>query len=110
MSKKNNFSGGLVYSTNPSYLKPVELEEQETLATAKQNLRIKLDTKQRAGKVVTLIEGFVGKVDDLESLGKMLKTKCGTGGSVKEGLILLQGDYKQKVILLLKQAGYSIKP
>ena len=109
MSKKINFSGGLVYSTNPNTLKPEEIEESDTLPKEKQMLRVKVDTKQRAGKVVTLVEGFVGKADDLEVLGKMLKTKCGTGGSAKDGLILIQGDYKQKVVLFLQQAGYKVK-
>lgn len=109
MSKKINFSGGLVYSTNPETLKPEEVEEVDTLPNDKQLLKVKLDTKQRAGKVVTLVEGFVGKSEDLEVLGKMLKTKCGTGGSVKDGLVLIQGDYKQKVVLFLQQAGYKVK-
>lgn len=109
MSKKLNFSGGLVYSTNPNSLKPEEIEETDTLPKEKQSLRVKLDTKQRAGKVVTLIEGFIGKTDDLEALGKWLKTKCGTGGSAKDGLILIQGDYKQRVVTFLQQAGYNVK-
>lgn len=78
-----------------------------TLPNAQQKLRVKLDTKQRAGKVVTLIEGFVGTNDDLEALGKQLKTKCGTGGSAKDGIILIQGDYKEKIILWLREWGYS---
>jgi translation initiation factor 1 len=68
---------------------------------------VKLDTKQRAGKVVTLVDGFVGSADDLEALGKQLKTKCGTGGSAKDGLILIQGDYKEKVVTWLRDWGYS---
>jgi translation initiation factor 1 len=73
-----------------------------------QKLRIKLDTKQRAGKVVTLIEGFKGKESDAEILGKLLKTKCGTGGSVKDNIILIQGDYKNKVLQLLQQLQYKV--
>ena len=79
----------------------------ETLPKEKQKLRVKLDTRQRAGKVVTLIDGFIGTIDDIESLGKQLKTKCGAGGSVKDGFIIIQGDYKEKVITWLKDWGYT---
>lgn len=110
MSKKTINKGGMVYSTNPDYMSQFNVEQEtETLANTNQLLKVKLDTKQRAGKVVTLIDGFIGKPQDLDALGKMLKTKCGTGGSVKDGLILLQGDYKEKVILLLKQNNYTVK-
>jgi translation initiation factor 1 len=109
MSKKINFSGGLVYSTNPNSLQPEEVEEEETLSKEKQSLKVRLDSKQRGGKVVTLIEGFIGKSEDLETLGKWLKTKCGTGGAAKDGQILIQGDCKQKVTLFLQQAGYKVK-
>ncbi|QHS61421.1 translation initiation factor [Chitinophaga agri] len=112
MSKKkfNTNTGGIVYSTNPDF-KPEsdEPEEIETLPPAQQQLRVKLDTKQRAGKVVTLVDGFVGKEEDLEKLGKELKTKCGTGGSAKDGLILIQGDYKEKVVKWLQDWGYKAK-
>ncbi len=109
MKKKHN-PGGLVYSTDPNFsLGKEEQEEIETLAPAQQQLRVKLDTKQRAGKVVTLIDGFVGTVADLEKLGKELKTKCGTGGSAKEGQILIQGDYKDKVVKWLQDWGYKAK-
>ncbi|HVI43584.1 MAG TPA: translation initiation factor [Chitinophaga sp.] len=109
MSKKKNTPGsGIVYSTDPNFsFEPEHIEEQETLPPAQQPLKVKLDTKQRAGKVVTLIEGFVGKDEDVEKLGKELKTKCGTGGSVKDGLILIQGDYKEKVIKWLQDWGYK---
>ncbi|WP_212001355.1 translation initiation factor [Chitinophaga sp. HK235] len=108
MSKKKNTSGGIVYSTDPNFsIEPEHTEEQETLSPALQQLRVKLDTKQRAGKVVTLIDGFVGKEEDVEKLGKELKTKCGTGGSVKDGQILIQGDYKEKVIKWLLDWGYK---
>ncbi len=108
MAKNKNHFGGLVYSTDSSYMRSQqpEPEDADTLPKEKQKLRVKLDTKQRAGKVVTLIEGFKGKEDDLESLGKQLKTKCGAGGSAKEGLIMIQGDYKDKVIAWLKEWGY----
>jgi translation initiation factor 1 len=109
MSKKLNSFSALVYSTNPLLNVPEEVEEQETLAATQQKLVVKLDTKHRAGKLVTLITGFVGKQDDLEALGKLLKTKCGTGGSAKDGLLIIQGDYKEKVCLLLSQLGYHVK-
>ncbi|HTM67048.1 MAG TPA: translation initiation factor [Flavipsychrobacter sp.] len=107
--KKQGRSDGLVYSTNQDYYSDYNEEgtEQDTLPKEKQKLRVKLDTKQRAGKVVTLIEGFVGTDDDLEALGKQLKTKCGTGGSVKDGFIIIQGDYKQKIFTWLKEWGYN---
>lgn len=111
MSKKRNNSGGIVYSTDPNF-EPADVNEQEevnTLPPAQQQLRVKLDTKQRAGKVVTLIDGFVGKEEDVEKLGKDLKTKCGTGGSVKDGQILIQGDYRDKVIKWLQDWGYKAK-
>jgi translation initiation factor 1 len=111
MSKKKNNSGGIVYSTDPNFtpLNDNEQEEVNTLPPAQQQLRVKLDTKQRAGKVVTLVDGFVGKEEDLEKLGKDLKTKCGTGGSAKDGQILIQGDYKDKVIKWLQDWGYKAK-
>ncbi|MDQ0105070.1 translation initiation factor 1 [Chitinophaga terrae (ex Kim and Jung 2007)] len=106
--KKNNTAGGIVYSTDPNYSFQQEPEEEvNTLAPADQVLRVILDKKQRAGKVVTLVTGFVGKEEDLEKLGKELKTKCGTGGSVKDGQILIQGDYREKVVKWLLDWGYK---
>ncbi len=109
MSKKHAARpDGLAYSTNKDFFNDYSQDEEaETLPKNQQKLRVKLDTRQRAGKVVTLIEGFVGTVDDLEGLGKQVKTKCGTGGSVKDGLILIQGDYKEKITGWLKEWGYS---
>lgn len=110
MSKKNKGrTDGLVYSTNSDYFNDFEEEQTDadTKPKEKQKLRVKLDSKQRAGKVVTLIEGFIGKPEDLETLGKQLKTKCGAGGSAKDGQIIIQGDYKDKVIAWLKDWGYS---
>lgn len=101
---------GMVFSTNPDYMKQFE-EEPEAGVTApkeKQKLRVTLDKKQRAGKVVTLISGFSGTADDLAALGKELKTKCGAGGSVKDGEILIQGDYREKVLGWLKDWGYKL--
>lgn len=110
MSKKNKQLVNVVYSTNPNFNYESEAsEEHDTLEPSKQNLRVQLDKKNRAGKSVTLITGFVGKSDDLEALGKMLKSKCGVGGSVKDGEILLQGDFRQKANDLLVQAKYKVK-
>ncbi|PSL35265.1 translation initiation factor [Chitinophaga ginsengisoli] len=110
MSKKKSNLGGIVYSTDPDFSpESNEPEETDTLPPAQQQLRVKLDTKQRAGKVVTLVDGFIGKVEDLEKLGKELKTKCGTGGSAKDGQILIQGDYKEKVVKWLQDWGYKAK-
>jgi translation initiation factor 1 len=100
---------GLAYSTNSDYFNDYSNEPAaDTLPKNQQKLRVKLDSKQRAGKVVTLVEGFIGTADDLEALGKQLKTKCGAGGSAKEGIILVQGDYKEKVIGWLKDWGYIL--
>jgi translation initiation factor 1 len=110
MSKKNSpRPDGLAYSTNKDFFNDYpEPEEVATLPKEKQKLRVKLDTKQRAGKVVTLIEGFVGAAEDMETLGKQLKTRCGAGGSAKEGLILIQGDYKEKVVTWHREWGYLL--
>jgi translation initiation factor 1 len=108
MSKKKANNSGIVYSTDPNFsFEPEQQEEQETLPPASQTLKVKLDTKQRAGKVVTIVEGFTGREEDLEKLGKELKTKCGTGGSVKDGIILIQGDYREKVLKWLQDWGYK---
>ena len=110
MSKKKssfNSLGGLVYSTDPGFkLEEAETNDQETLPAAKQKLRILLDKKQRAGKMVTLIDGFIGTTTDMEELGKKLKSFCGTGGSVKDGEILVQGDNRDKVLQWLQKNGY----
>lgn len=109
MNKKKSRPDGLVYSTNQDFYNDFEEEsaDQETLPKEKQSLKVKLDTKQRAGKVVTLVDGFVGTTSDLEALGKQLKTKCGTGGSVKDGCIIIQGDYREKILIWLKDWGYT---
>jgi len=101
---------GVVYSTNPDYaFESDEREESQTLPPEKQKLYVKLDRKNRKGKTVTLVEGFVGSEDDLKSLGKELKSKCGVGGSAKDGEILLQGDFRDRVLSLLKDQGYIVK-
>ncbi|EGF56531.1 translation initiation factor [Bacteroides fluxus] len=98
----------VVYSTNPDYNYEMENdEEQTTLPAARQRLRVQLDRKNRGGKVVTLITGFVGTDSDMKELGKLLKSKCGVGGSAKDGEIIVQGDFKQKVLELLKKEGYT---
>jgi translation initiation factor 1 len=107
MSKKKS-SGGIVFSTDPDFRKNEEpMESHETLPAVNQKLRIRLDTKQRAGKAVTLVQDFIGTNDDLEELGKKLKTFCGTGGSVKDGEIIVQGDNRDKVLAWLLKNGYS---
>ena len=106
--KKLNSLSGLVYSTDPNFkLQENNSDEQETLPAAQQKLRIVLDKKQRAGKAVTLVEGFIGKDTDMEELGKKLKTICGTGGSVKDGEIIIQGDNRDKVLQWFQKNGYT---
>lgn len=98
----------VVYSTNPNFNYEMDdEEEQDTLQPSQQRLRVQLDRKNRGGKVVTLITGFVGTEDDLKELGKFLKNKCGVGGSAKDGEVIVQGDFKQKVLELLKKEGYT---
>lgn len=108
--KKNDWKERLniVYSTNPDFNYETDEDTQETtLPPQQQRLRVQLDRKNRGGKVVTLITGFVGCDEDLKDLGKLLKQKCGVGGSAKDGEIIVQGDFKQKVIELLLKAGYT---
>lgn len=108
MAKKNTSDkNGFVFSTDPNFKFEQENNETtETLPAAQQPLRILLDKKQRAGKAVTLITGFIGTDDDLEKLGKQLKNFCGTGGSVKDGEALVQGDQRDKVLQWLVKNGY----
>ncbi len=113
MSKKGNDwkkRDGVVYSTSDSFEYNLGDEDsQESLPASQQKLKILLDKKSRAGKQVTLVEGFVGSEDDLKELGKLLKNKCGVGGSAKDGEILIQGDHRDKVLQVLLAAGYGAK-
>lgn len=108
MSKKNiPDNRGFVYSTDPNFSFDREEEAQETLPANQQKLRILLDKKQRAGKIVSLITGFIGIDADLQELGKKLKSLCGTGGSAKDGEILVQGDHRDKILQWLLKNGYT---
>lgn len=110
MSKNKKQRINVVYSTNPNFSYESEEEfEQETLAPNEQTLYVSIDKKQRAGKEVTLVEGFVGTDDDLKELGKMLKSKCGVGGTAKDGEIIVQGNFRDKVMELLQKEGYKVK-
>lgn len=102
---------GIVYSTseNFNYQFSSDDSDQETPIPSRQNLKVMLDKKQRAGKIVTLIAGFIGKEEDLTVLGKKLKSKFGVGGSVKDGEILIQGDFRDRAITLLTADGYQVK-
>ena len=107
MSKKINSFSALVYSTDPDFKPDTETPiEKQTLEPAHQKIKLRLETKHRGGKAVTLVEGFVGSTGDKEDLGKKLKTFCGTGGSVKDGEIIVQGDNRDKVLQWLLKNGY----
>lgn len=102
--------GGIMYSTDPDFVQAQQPESaDEKIANNQQDLRVMLDKKNRGGKAVTLITGFYGSQEDLEILGKMLKSKCGVGGAAKEGEIMIQGDFRDKVVLLLQKEGYKVK-
>lgn len=108
MGKKNR--RGVVYSTNNDFEYDYDEDEvQETLPPQQQKLRILIDRKRRKGKEVTLVTGFVGAEEDLKELGKFLKTKCGVGGSVKDGEIIIQGNHREKALKLLLEKGYKAK-
>jgi len=112
MGKKNKWKGreGVVFSTGDDYDYSYDGEgEEETLNSSDQKLYVELDKKARGGKKVTLISGFVGADDDLKDLGKILKSKCGVGGSAKDGEILIQGDHRDKVVDILERLGYRVK-
>ncbi len=107
MSKKH--AVGVVYSTNPDYQYQYDDEpEAETLPPSQQKLRVRIERNHRGGKVVTLVTGFVGSDDDLQTLGKLLKTKCGVGGSAKDGEIIVQGEHLERVKEILRTEGYRV--
>lgn len=108
MAKKNN-KGGIIFSTNPDYSYEETDEEELSLPPSEQNLKVWLDKKQRKGKVVTLVTGFMGNSEDLRALEKQLKNLCGTGGSSKHGEILIQGDHREKILSYLQGVGYKAK-
>lgn len=112
MAKENDWKSrlGVVYSTNPDFAYETETAaEAETLPPAKQRLLVTIDRRNRGGKQVTLVTGFVGSTENLKELGKTLKTRCGVGGSAKDGEITVQGDFRDKVVALLKEMGYQAK-
>lgn len=104
---KTSDSSGIVYSTDPGFRAQEEQIPEVTSPPGQQKLRVRLDTRQRAGKAVTLVEGFAGVATDLDQLGRQLRTFCGTGGSVKDGLIIIQGDQRDKITQWLLDKGYS---
>lgn len=102
---------GVVFSTNPDFKYDTDDEapQAETLPPERQKLIVSIDRRNRGGKQVTLVSGFVGCEDDLAALGKILKNKCGCGGSAKDGEIIIQGDFRDKVVALLQSMGYKAK-
>lgn len=108
MSKNDNFKNKIVFSTNPDYKPEEESDERETVSASQQTLYISLE-RLKGGKVATIVDGFIGSDNDLQTLGKQLKSKCGVGGTVKDGIILLQGEHRDKVIQLLTTLGYKTK-
>ena len=108
MTKKNK-SGGVVFSTNPDYKYSTRPHQGASIAPQQQDLKIFLDKKNRGGKTVTIISGFIGKEDALEKLGRELKSKCGVGGTVKDGEVIIQGDHRDRILTILTTAGYKVK-
>ena len=108
MSKKNK-PEGIVYSTNPEYKYTAQPHPGASISVQQQELKISLDKKNRGGKTVTLIKGFVGKEETIEKLGRELKSKCGVGGTVKDGEIIIQGDHRERILTILTAAGYKAK-
>lgn len=108
MAKNKIPLSGIVFSTDPGFKPSFEEEESlHTLEPSQQKLKLRLDKKHRGGKVVTLVEGFIGTSQDMEALGKKLKTYCGTGGSVKDGELLVQGDNREKMMQWLLKNGFK---
>jgi translation initiation factor 1 len=101
---------GVVYSTGDNFdYEQDDNEQEETLPAGNQKLKVLLDKKQRKGKKVSLVTGFIGSDDDLKDLAKLLKTKCGVGGSAKDGEIIIQGDFRDKIVEILSKEGYNVK-
>ncbi|MFT4740417.1 MAG: translation initiation factor 1 [Marivirga sp.] len=110
MSKNKKNREGIVYSTSDDFDYSYDNDqEEETIAPGAQALKVQLDKKARAGKKVSLVSGFVGSEADLKDLGKLLKSKCGVGGSVKDGEVIIQGDFRDKIVEVLDKAGYTAK-
>ena len=110
MSKNKN-KIGVVYSTNPDYQYQYEGEESivDTLSPQQQKLHVRIERSGRGGKTVTVVDNFVGTPDDLNALGKTLKGKCGVGGTVKDGQIIIQGEFRERIVTLLKEMGYPVR-
>ena len=108
MGKNKKRRKGVMYSTNPDFAYEYEDEEQQSLANNEQQLKVCID-KQRAGKVAVIIKDFIGTTEDLKNLGKTIKSKCGVGGSAKNGEIIIQGNVRDKVMEILKKEGYNYK-
>ena len=108
MKKNKNNRKGMIYSTNPNFEFEYDNEEMDTIANNQQNLKVCID-KHRAGKIAVIIKGFVGNTDDLKALSKILKARCGVGGSTKNGEIIIQGDIRDKVMDILTKEGYNYK-
>ena len=108
MKKNKNNRKGMIYSTNPNFEFEYDNEEMDTLANNQQNLKVCID-KHRAGKIAVILKGFVGTTDDLKALSKILKARCGVGGSTKNGEIIIQGDIRDKVMDILAKEGYNYK-
>jgi translation initiation factor 1 len=108
--KKNDWKDRLniVYSTNPDFQYSTDKkEETETLPKQQQKLRVSIEKNHRGGKTVTIVKNFVGSDEEIKELGRLLKTRCGVGGTTKEGEILIQGEFKEKIIEILKKEGYT---
>lgn len=108
MKKNKNNRKGMIYSTNPNFEFEYDNEEMDTIANNQQNLKVCID-KHRAGKIAVILKGFVGNTDDLKALSKILKARCGVGGSTKNGEIIIQGDIRDKVMDILAKEGYNYK-
>jgi len=108
MKKNKNNRKGMIYSTNPNFEFEYDNEEMDTIANNQQNLKVCID-KHRSGKIAVILKGFVGNTDDLKALSKILKARCGVGGSTKNGEIIIQGDIRDKVMDILAKEGYNYK-